>query len=232
MPEALWKQNVGLVCQIISAVGALASTCFGIRYSTTGGTMPAHVVASGPSVWWLVGAGLLFAYSVGGALYNRFRLKKTIHSLQEQNRINQVKSEEAISALSGQLGKYAADYTAAQAELRDWKVKAQIADDSASPAKSHPLPDRAHWEEMRKDMQLVMNRSFSNQEDIELDGRSFVGCSFANSSLLYNATAPAKLFNCTFDERTRARLRAGSPAIAQWSELLRMVENSTHPPLE
>jgi len=87
MSEAQWKQNLRLACQIVSAVGAFSAILayFGIRPgSNAGSQMPPAVVAPHPSIWWLVGAGVLFACSLYLSLYDRIRFKRTIADLGKQ----------------------------------------------------------------------------------------------------------------------------------------------------
>ena len=85
-------------------------------------------------------------------------------------------------------------------------------------------PTLERWEQLKRDMQLVQNRQFSNEENLRLDGRSFVGCSFTNCDLIYSGTAPARLFDCTLDERTRARFKATDPAITHYAELRSVID--------
>ena len=84
MPEAPWKQNLRLICNIVSALSAVSALTlyFGIRPWNSGGApSPRH-----PSIWWLVLAVVLMALNIGISLYDRCRFKKTISLLEERNR--------------------------------------------------------------------------------------------------------------------------------------------------
>lgn len=65
-----------------------------------------------------------------------------------------------------------------------------------------------------------VNQSFSYQE-VRIDGRKFVGCSFTHVSLFYDGMLPFSFDNCQFDADTVTHFHTHSPAMAQWTELLR-----------
>jgi len=76
-PEASWKQNLGLICSFLSALGAVPplSLYFGFRPWNSGG----HIL-------WLVLAVALFALSIGISLYVLRRFRETISLLEESKR--------------------------------------------------------------------------------------------------------------------------------------------------
>jgi hypothetical protein len=91
--------------------------------------------------------------------------------------------------------------------------------------KEHPVPMPAfntveEWNDLLIHLTPIMNRRFTHEQVI-LDGKQFVGCSFVHVNLSYNGTAPFSLQNCDFDEDTKKHFHSQSPAFAQWTELLR-----------
>jgi SAM-dependent methyltransferase len=65
-----------------------------------------------------------------------------------------------------------------------------------------------------------INQSFKYQE-VRIDGRKFVGCSFTHVNLFYDGTLPFHFDNCQFDPDTMSHFHTNNPAMAQWTELLR-----------
>jgi hypothetical protein len=65
-----------------------------------------------------------------------------------------------------------------------------------------------------------INQSFKYQE-VRIDGRKFVGCSFTHVNLFYDGTLPFHFDNCQFDTDTMTHFHTNNPAMAQWTELLR-----------
>ena len=95
------------------------------------------------------------------------------------------------------------------------------------PKSGHPMPVEIKtledWTEAGKHLQEITNRNFTHEE-VVIDGKSFTGCTFKHVNIFYSGTAPTALINCTFDDDTRAHFHTRSPAIAQWTELLRGME--------
>ena len=93
-----------------------------------------------------------------------------------------------------------------------------------SKSSSHSMPKEIktleEWTEAGKHLQEINNRNFTHEE-VVIDGKSFNSCTFKHVNIFYSGTAPTALINCTFDEDTRGHFHTRSPAIAQWTELLR-----------
>jgi hypothetical protein len=103
--------------------------------------------------------------------------------------------------------------------------KENIAPPGLENADSHPTPMPAYrtveeWDELRLHLTPITNRKFTHEQVI-LDGKHFVGCSFVHVNLFYNGTAPFALINCEYDEDTKKHFHSQSPGFAQWTELLR-----------
>jgi hypothetical protein len=75
------------------------------------------------------------------------------------------------------------------------------------------------WNAAQNKLHAVVNKTFDRQE-IVIDGRSFSGCTFSHSTLVYNGTAPAYLTECKFDPFTTSNVRTGHPAIGEWMKLM------------
>jgi hypothetical protein len=78
------------------------------------------------------------------------------------------------------------------------------------------------WNKVQNTLPAVVKRTYDLQEVI-LDGRGFVGCTFTHSTLKYNGTAPTRIEDCRFDAFTRAHITTGHPAISEWMMLLHVL---------
>lgn len=91
----------------------------------------------------------------------------------------------------------------------------------------HPVPAEIktleEWTEAGRNLKEIYNQIFTHEEVI-LDGKSFTGCTFNHVNLFYNGTAPMALINCTFDDDTRTHFHTRSPAMAQWTDMMRALE--------
>jgi hypothetical protein len=61
-----------------------------------------------------------------------------------------------------------------------------------------------------------INYSFKYQE-VRIDGRKFIGCSFTHVNLFYDGTLPFHFDNCQFDSDTITHFHTNNPAMAQWT---------------
>jgi hypothetical protein len=76
------------------------------------------------------------------------------------------------------------------------------------------------WTQAGARLVPTTNQNFKYQE-VKLDGRNFIGCSFTHVSLFYDGTLPCALTDCQFDPDTVKHFHTHSPAIAQWTEIIR-----------
>ena len=76
------------------------------------------------------------------------------------------------------------------------------------------------WTKAGTELVETVNQHFRYQE-VKLDGRNFLGCSFVHVSLFYDGTTPCALSNCEFDQDTVMHFHTHNPGIAQWTEIVR-----------
>lgn len=112
MPEASWKQNLWLICSIVSALSAVSalSIYFDLRPWNSGGQMPIGAPSPRhPSILWLVLAVVLMALNIGISLYDRRRFKKAISLVEERKRELEgqlTESDSRIAELENELMSY------------------------------------------------------------------------------------------------------------------------------
>jgi hypothetical protein len=115
MSEAPWKQNLGLTCSAVSALGAASalSLSIGIRPWNNGGRVPIGAPSlHHPSILWLVLAVVLIAVSIG--IWYRRRFKKTISLLEESKRELEgqlAERDSRIAELENELRSYSREVT-------------------------------------------------------------------------------------------------------------------------
>jgi hypothetical protein len=82
------------------------------------------------------------------------------------------------------------------------------------------IPTPAEWTKRSESLEVISGARFLHQ-DVQLDGRKFIDCTFTRSNLRYDGLAPTLCGAlCNFDQFTRDHIGTANPALAQWTQIL------------
>ena len=90
----------------------------------------------------------------------------------------------------------------------------------SNPSLHFPTPD---WHEPLKP---VVNQTYRN-ETVELDGKSFNGCRFANVTFVYNGTKPTQFTDCSRTGENEYKFQTDNPAVMTTVEVIHWLRTTS-----